>query len=67
MADTTTTEKTKISDTINKIIGGDKPLITTSNKVELGTESVTKTALAVGGVFFFFWLLIALTKREINK
>ncbi len=66
MADTTT-DKPSVNETINKILGGDKPLITTNNKVELNTENVLKTSLGVAGVWFLFMVLLALAKREINK
>ncbi len=66
MADTTT-DKPNINETINQIIGGDKPLITTNNKVELNTENVLKTSLGVAGIWLLFMILLALAKREINK
>ena len=67
MADLTTTDKPNLNDTISKILGGDKPLITTNNKVELNSENIIKTSLGVAGVWFLFMILLALAKREINK
>ncbi|MCP4443492.1 MAG: hypothetical protein GY810_31700 [Aureispira sp.] len=66
MADTTT-DKPSVNETINKILGGDKPLITTNNKVELNTENVLKTSLGVAGIWLLFMILLTLAKREINK
>ncbi len=63
----TTTQKPNVNETISKILGGEKPLITTNNKVELNTENVIKTSLGVAGVWFLFMVLLALAKREINK
>lgn len=66
-ATTTTTDKPNINETISKILGGDKPLITTSNQVELNTENVLKTSLGVAGIWLLFMILLLLAKREINK
>ncbi len=72
MADLTTTDNTNtegkktISELLQGILGGDKPLVTTNNKVEIDPTSAVKSAVGVFGVWFLFMLLLLLAKSKVK-